>query len=907
MNYRKLIVSLLLTGAFFITAGFINDGTGPIQRLVEQLEKWTANYPVEKVYLQLDKPYYAVGDDIWFKAYVTLGPQHKLSALNNILNVELLDDRDSIKQRIKLPLVSGLTWGDFALSDTLPEGNYRIRAYTNWMRNFGDEYFFDKVITVVNSASNKVFTTSSYTYGTSNGRKQVTATINYADINGITYINRPVKYAVIFGSKNLTKGKGVTDDKGNLTITFESPQNISTGFGIISTDIDIGNKQIVAKKVLIKSTSGNVDVQFFPESGYLVNFVNSKVAFKAVGADGLGVDVKGTITDDQDNTITTFSSEHLGMGAFHFEPETGKTYKANINFADGSTKTYELPTAINKGYVLSIDNSDADNINLKITTSRTTIQEGNSDTLSVIAQEGGQVYYAAKTRPGSASFTASVSKSRFPSGIVQFTLFSSKGEPLNERLVFVQNPDQLKLDVSTAKQTYSPREKIKIGLDAKNAEGKPVIGSFSVSVTNETQVPVNEDDESTILSNLLLTSDLKGYIEKPNYYFNHVNEKTKADLDVLMLTQGYRRFEWKKILNDEFPPVTYPPEKSLQVSGHITTLGGKPIVHGKVSLLSTKGGFFYVDTVTDEQGKFTFSNLIFTDSIRFIVQARTEKDRKNVKIDLDNTVPRFIATGKNAPDMQVNINTGLSTYLKSSKQFHDAQVRFGLGNHSIVLKEVVITDRYHPKLKYSDNLNGPGNADQVLTSKQFPPGCINITQCLQGYLIGVLFNNNGVAFSTRGGMMKYIVDGISIPTDEVTSLDANDIASIEVLRTPTYYAIYGSEAGPGGAIVITTKRGPDLEEEAMSRPAPGIITFSPTGYYKARVFYAPDYDSPKTNKEVADLRTTIYWNPNILTDKDGNTSFDYFNAGSKGTYRVVIEGIDNDGNIGRKVFRYKVE
>src|ERR1700756_1491482 len=136
MNCKKVIAGLSLTAIIIFSYGFMSDGPGLIQQLVQQLGKWTANYPVEKVYLQMDKPYYAVGDDIWFKAYVTLGPDHKLSALNNVLNVELIDDRDSVKQRIKLPMVSGLAWGDFALSDTLPEGNYRIRAYTNWMRNF---------------------------------------------------------------------------------------------------------------------------------------------------------------------------------------------------------------------------------------------------------------------------------------------------------------------------------------------------------------------------------------------------------------------------------------------------------------------------------------------------------------------------------------------------------------------------------------------------------------------------------------------------------------------------------------------------------------------------------------------------------------------------------------------------
>jgi hypothetical protein len=906
MNYKKLITGLFLAGSFVFIAAFSSDNNGPLQHIVTQLGKWSENYPIEKVYLQLDKPYYAVGDDIWFKAYVTVGAKHQLSGLSGNLVVELIDERDSVKQRIKLPLISGLAWGDFALSDTLQEGNYRIRAYTNWMRNFGNEYFFDKEVTIVNSSTNKVFTTSNYTYSTVNGQQQVTTNINYADIDGVPYANKPVKYAVDLGLKSSLKGKGVTDDKGNLVIVFPGGQPGALGPGMITTNIDIGNKNIVTKNVLIRATSANVDMQFFPESGSLVNSINSKVAFKAVGADGLGVDVKGTVTDDQNNTVTTFGSQHLGMGVFKFEPQAGRTYKANVTFADVSSKTYNLPNAIDRGYVLSIDNSDPNTVGIKVSTSRAILQDNAPDTLIVIAQSGGQVYYAGKSKPGSATFTASINKSRFPSGIAQFMLFSSKGEPLNERLVFIQNPDQLKLDVDAGKQTFAPREKVKINLGAKSADDKPVVGSFSVSVIDETKVPVNEDDESTILTNLLLTSDLKGYVEKPNYYFDTVNNKTQADLDLLMLTQGYRRFEWKKILNDDFPPVTFQPEKTLQVSGHITTLGGKPVPHARVSLVSNTGGLFYEDTVTDEQGHFTFANLLFKDSVRFIVQARTSKDRKNVAIDLDNTTPQLVTTGKNAPDMKVNINTGLSAYLQSSKQFHDMQMRYGLGNHSIVLKEIVIKDTHAPVLKYSDNLNGPGNADQVLTADKLPPGCVDLSQCLQGYLNFVLFRN-GIPYSTRGGMMKFMVDGIPIQNDEISNINPADVESIEVLRTPIYYAIYGSQSGPGGLIIITTKRGGDMDDELMSRPAPGIIVFDPKGYYKARVFYSPNYDDPKTNREVADARTTIYWNPDIITDKNGTASFEFYNAGSKGNYRVVVEGIDNDGNIGRKVYHYSVE
>ena len=360
----------------------------------------------------------------------------------------------------KLPVISGLTWGDFALTDSLKEGNYRIRAYTNWMRNAGDEYFFDKTFTIINSISNNVFTNTTYTYSTQNGEQKVNAVIDYADLNGTPYAGKAINYEVILGSKTVAKGKGQTDDKGNLNISFVNNMPELLKSGRIVTNLKL-EKKTVTKSVLINSTSNKVDVQFFPEGGTLVNGNNSKIAFKAVGANGLGTDVRGVITDDQNNQVTTFSSTHLGMGVFEFTPENGKTYKARITYADGSESTVQLPRAGNNGYTLSIDNTQSDNIAVKILPGAAVESDASqSGAMSLVGQSGGVIFYAGKSKPGSKSFTASIPKSKFSTGIVQFTLFSPTGEPMNERLVFVQNNDQLKLDVAAEKQSFSAREKV---------------------------------------------------------------------------------------------------------------------------------------------------------------------------------------------------------------------------------------------------------------------------------------------------------------------------------------------------------------------------------------------------------------------------------------------------------------
>ena len=155
--------------------------------------------------------------------------------------------------------------------------------------------------------------------------------------------------------------------------------------------------------------------------------------------------------------------------------------------------------------------------------------------------------------------------------------------------------------------------------------------------------------------------------------------------------------------------------------------------------------------------------------------------------------------------------------------------------------------------------------------------------------------------------MAVYLDGMKLQSSELNMIVMADVASIEVLRSGAYTGIYGGSGGPGGELIITSKDGSEIYKDNLKRPVPGIITYSPIGYYKSRLFYSPQYDDPKTNIPVADLRTTIYWNPNIITDKDGNALFEFFNAGGKATYRVVIEGMDADGDLGRQVYRYKVE
>ncbi|WP_183579698.1 TonB-dependent receptor plug domain-containing protein [Mucilaginibacter sp. X5P1] len=818
-------------------ASFGNRDNDPIiDKIIGQLSWWLDTYQPEKVYLQTDKPFYAAGDDIWFKAYVTVGSDHKLSGLSKVVNVELIDQRDSVIRWIKLPMIDGVTWGDIALSDTLKEGNYRIRAYTNWMRNMGSEYYYDKIVKIGSTGLNNVFTKTS---------------------------------------------QSKLDEKNTVT-----------------------------KAVTIRSLSGKDDVQFFPEGGYLVNGITSKLAFKAIGPDGFGTGIKGIVVDNENNKVCEFTTQHLGLGVFYITPQRGKTYKALITCANGLQSTVDLPLAQNSGYTLSVNESDSTKIRIKVDASNDIENSGN---VYLLAQSGGQVYFVGKNPPGKTSLIANVPKNRFPSGIVQFTLFTNTGEPINERVVFIKNErDFLNLKISPDKIISAPRGKVKISLDVQSADAKPAIGSFSVSVIDENKVQTDENAATTILSHILLTSDIQGYIEQPNYYFINNDDTSRANLDILMLTQGYRRFEWKQLLAGEIPPPVYQPENLIKLSGYVkTTMTGKPVAAASI-VLSSFGAEspFVIDTVADRNGHFVFKDLFLVDSLKFLLQAVTPKHGKNVVISLDDNGNEDKAIkNKYMPVTAFNSNTQLTNYLKAQKDLYDAEIKYGLRNPTRILKEVVIKGKKKSVIDHSDNRNGPGNADQVITSDEL--NCeTDLTRCLEGRLAGVIIykgqfyltsNFANIALGgTAAAVMEIVVDGV--PVTDLSNIPANAFSSVEVLKNITYTAIYGYQ-GRNGVLVLTTKRGPNKTESAPS----GAMIYMPKGYYKSREFYSPHYDDPKVNKNTADLRTTIFWKPNIITDKDGHASFEYYNAGSPCIYHIIVEGIGIDGNLGYKTLPYKVE
>ncbi|WP_449439481.1 carboxypeptidase-like regulatory domain-containing protein [Pedobacter steynii] len=414
-----------------------------------------------------------------------------------------------------------------------------------------------------------------------------------------------------------------------------------------------------------------------------MNGVRSRVGFKATGANGLGMSVKGIILDSENKEIDKFETAYRGMGYFHLKPEEGKTYQAKITYSDGSVNVLKLPEAAKSGYTLSVYNNAAtDTILVRIGASSSAFESG-SQFVSLVAQTNGDIQYAVNIPISKSISSVLIPAKNIQSGILQFTLFSKFGDPLNERIVFIQNNDQMDLKLSCAKTEYSLREKVEVGVEAKDAGGKHLNGNFSISVINEDVVPSDEDDENSIYAQFLLSSDIRGYIEKPNYYFHNPTDETRTNLDLLMLTQGYRRFVWKDLLLAKQILPTYSAEKLVtNITGKLMSLGNKTIANGKVTLINNKIGLI-LDTLTDNNGKFKFSNLLITEGIDFTIQGRTNKNGKKLEILIDKIQPLDMTPNKNIGDINPDIPKLLKASIENNtKQDLDLQKHGYLGRGS---------------------------------------------------------------------------------------------------------------------------------------------------------------------------------------------------------------------------------
>lgn len=845
----------------------------------------------EKIFVHYDKPQYQTNDTMWLKGYIVSGSMNMVNDSSRIAYLEFIDANGILVKRISAICDLGLFYSNITLGDQLfPQGSYTLRAYTEHMRNFGDSLFFESEIQIINPKA-EVWKATLNDLSFTDDKLFISAGLRSADQRPLT--NSRMNVALKAKNKALFRKRMITDGNGNIyidTLIKERGNNRNLY-------LEISNKQLDLK-IPLPDNNRNIDLQFLPEGGRLIAGYKQRLGFKGLNIYGKGVEVKGVIKDSKGSAVVSFASVYNGMGVVELTPLPGETYTAYL--ADGPA--YKIPLAETTGWTLQVRYSDqSDSIIIRADTN----DPADSTGCFITGATRGYHFLKGRLR-NKQHHELKLAATSFPSGVVRFTLYNTNGIPVNERALFVWHNDDLKLQLTTSKEAYVNKDSVGVTLKVKNEINEETMGSFSMAVIDTSQVPLNIDAEN-IVSYMALSADLKGTVETP-YYF--IKNPLSLATDALMLTQGWVKYHF----DDSARRYSY--EKEFGIRGKVTNVLNKPSPNTAVTLFGRDGqkGIFLRDTLTNKDGQFYFRNLplFITDSVSTLIKAVNKKDKSfGVGVEV------FRKEYPKVPEPVILFNPGSILFDTAAKKSIDRRsaVMEQLRRDGRYLEEVIVTAK--ARISGSKNLNEDGGADETITQsvlEQTPKD--DLLTILVRKMPGFPSMQN-VPFSIGRSRIEIVIDGMDLKFFEMNPIEilqyysAEDVKGIEIMKTPQYNMQYQVRFNPGNVdfinppifIEITTHGGvgPFLKK------LPGMYLLKPDAPFVGRRFYSPKYVSPDQETVFPDLRQTIYWNSDIVTNKNGEARMSFYTSESKGNYLVIVQGSDLKGGFGTLIAPLKIK
>ncbi len=666
-----------------------------------------------------------------------------------------------------------------------------------------------------------------------------------------------------------------------------------------STLLYIKPLQIIPAKTLAKKIADVItyNAAFLPEGGDIVEGISCRIAFKANDNTGVPIGIKGEIVNESKKKITDFASIHNGMGYFSITPLPGEKYKAIWKDKKGVLHETPLPVAKKQSVALSVTYT---NDNLSYTLSRPDSADEVFTAYMVVAQMQHQMVYSAKINMKvKKEVTAPISTENFADGILQLTVFNAAQIPVAERLVFVNhNTYSFFTDLHLIEKNIIKRGRNTLQIDV----GDTILTNLSVAVT-DADINVVTKNEENIYSSFLLTSDLKGYLYNPAYYFSSDEDSVRQHVDLVMMTNGWRRFKWENVLAQQWPKLIWPIDDYLSIKGNIyglskTQLTGKDLT-GIIKTKSNTSDFIVIPLTTD--GQFRVSGMYLFDTAKLYYQINGDKDKRltaSASFSFKNEIATAAAPLNNLlASLFYNVKTD-SAFLQKNAKLAALQ-RSLFESKAKTLEAVrVKTKQKSPQQKLDEEYTsgffagGDGYTFDV-ANDPFGASAQSVLAYLQGKVAGLQISTNGgqQSASWRGSQTSIFLNETNTDIDMLQSISMNDVALIKVYRPPFFGAIGG---GAGGAIAIYTKKG-----SGDNGKVKGLDFTNIYGYSAVKEFYIPDYE--KNNTDAPDYRTTLYWNPFVILDKKARRiKIPFYNSDNCKKIRVVVEGINKLGQLTRE-------
>lgn len=822
-----------------------------IANYVKNINDFNKLHPQEKVYLHFDNNIYFLGDTLWFKSYLINTEQDKLSELSKVLYVELLTQDGRLVESKKLKVENGQCHGEFALKHSYLSGFYEVRAYTRYMLNWGNDHIYSRVFPV--------------------------------------YME-PAKMG----------------DFSNIKI-MEEPFRDSE------------------KKRPNQQSLKEVNLNFYPEGGNMLVGQKSRVAFKMTDNKGQAIDAEGIVYNSKGEKIVGFSTLHDGMGDFTLIPDA-EIYQARIKSKNKEYK-FNLPKARSDGYSMFVDNLNNDSLRLEINSNR----DLNNKHLGLSIMSKGHIFFF-YVLDLNENNKLSIPKSAFKTGVQNITLFNNLGEVLASRLVFVDKYDTQNVFHTNIKNNYAPFEHVQMGFLASDKSGLPIETNLSLSVRDASTSFLNVHEDN-IKTNLLLSSDLKGYIHNPGYYFSTNDEKCRKSLDLLMMVQGWRRYEWKQMAGVEPFTVDHQVEEGLLVKGKVLSWFRKNEKENMDVLcwLMKDGASLQGTAKTDENGDFAF----FVDSVDIYdrwqlgLQGTEKGKRKDNHIILD----RFFSPS-------------LRPYLAVETEVNDSLIILPEDTAAVnslermqLLPEFVVKQRIsrkRPNLTY----NVEREVNEAIDKREYMPP--RVKDYLEMKHSGFSANPSRSVVLVKDSRGRWASDefvkGMARAQNANTDMDgagSNKATNIDIMEVKSILVIQNtkdfSEFLDAEAVLFEVL--PELKNLAdtdllnpyesesnnisldlrlkhqdirsvflvhrypdnLGEYKKGVRHTYFDGYSQVVDFYNPDYSLNPVIPGDADYRRTLYWNPNLKTDKDGKASVSFYNNSIGKQIVISCEGISPTG------------
>lgn len=703
--------------------------------------------------------------------------------------------------------------------------------------------------------------------------------------------------------QHITSPVSIASAKGSFTIPYAYKGSLIHVKAYTSWMLNFDTAFLYHKNITVVQQAANTVKQkpvalidFFPEGGDLINTIPSRVAFKANTPYGNPVNIKGAVYNNANKLVDSFVSKHDGLGSFTITPQKGETYKAVWKDEWGTVHTNTLPAAKEDGATISLE-EDANKLNVSIKRSATA--PDNFKAMKLVVTMFKQMVYRSNAKlQTSMSVTGVIPLADMPSGVMQVTLFDANWVPVAERIFFVKNQDyELLADARMFKPNFSPKAKNTLEINMPDS----LIGNLSVAITD---ADANASNPDNIISSMLLTNDIKGYVHKPSFYFSNDADSTKKFLDLVMLTHGWRRIKWQEVMQAKLPAIAYPKDSTyLSVRGKVFGANASQLREaGFINLIvqpkdtSAKKQFLFVPLNPD--GSFEQNDFVFYDTVNIFYQFNKKKDLvNNATVNFNNSllptpIKLMMDSAFRSPFALDTLGLARRRQLMTYQASLDKLLQ-GTTLEGVTVKSKTKTPKDELEAKYTSGLfKGDGYQFDMINDPA-AQSAIDVLSYLNGRVAGLTINNSGGQSTAtwRGSATSIFIDEMPADPSRLQSLSMADIAYVKVMRPPFFGATGG---GPGGAIAVYTRKGGDVKSE----PGKGLDNKKLAGYTVMKEFYSPNYETNPEKRYDQDVRTTLYWNPYVLTDKKNRTvQLTFFNNDVSKKLRVDIQGMNLEGKL----------